>query len=252
MKHVVAYMRVSTVNQTGEDRYGLESQKSDIEQYCQEHNLVIDRWYTDAVSGVEEERPELDKLLFEDEDELASVRGVVVAKSDRLARDINLYFYYKFVLKRRNIELISVSEDFGAMGVFAGVLQSLTMCIAEQERVNIAKRTAGGRRVKARSGGYSGGRPPYGYKAQNGRYVVDEAEAAMVKLVFEMTDRGANLVDITDYLCDNGYRTRLGKRFYPSHVKAIRDKRPLYEGMYRYGDTGWVPGVHEAILEVRR
>ena len=248
MKQVVGYMRVSTQNQTGEDRYGLESQKNDIEQYCQEHSLKLVRWYTDAVSGVEEERPELDTLLYEEDEDLSAVKAVVVAKSDRLARDINLYFYYKYVLKRRNIELISVSEDFGAMGPFAGVLQSLTMCIAEQERVNIAKRTTSGRRVKARSGGYSGGRPPYGYIAQSGRYVIEPKEAAMVKMIFDMTDQGANLVDITDYLNDNAYRTRLGKRFYPSHIKSIRDKKPFYEGMYRYGGTDWVPGVHEAIL----
>jgi site-specific DNA recombinase len=91
MKQVVAYIRVSTIDQTGEDRYGLESQKSDIEQYCQQNGYSITRWYTDAVGGLEEERPELDKLLFEDEEELNPVRAVVVAKSDRLARDIYLY-----------------------------------------------------------------------------------------------------------------------------------------------------------------
>jgi site-specific DNA recombinase len=248
MKKVFGYIRASNPNQTGEDRYDLENQRTDIFDYCRRNDLNLVKWYTDAASGVEEERPELDKLLFEDEDELNGVWAVVVAKSDRLTRDINLYFYYQFVLKRRNIELISVSEDFGAMGVFTDVLQSLVMCIAEQERLNITKRTSGRRKVKARSGGYAGGRPPYGYKAQNGRFVVDEAEAEIVRLVFKMTDEGANLVDITDYLCDHGYRTRLGKRFYPSQVKSIRDKKPFYQGMYRYGGTDWVPGVHKAIL----
>lgn len=248
MKKVVGYVRVSTQAQTGEDRYGVDAQRSDILAYCKEHGLELVKWYTDAVSGVEEERPELDKLLFEEDDDLLGVKAVVVAKSDRLARDINLYFYYKFVLKRKNMELISVSEDFGTMGVFAGVLESLTMCIAEQERVNIAKRTASGRRVKARSGGYAGGRPPYGYKAQNGRFVVDEAEAELVKLVFALTERGQNLIDIADYLNEHGYRTRLGKRFYPSQVKAIRDRKPFYQGMYKYGGSDWVQGIHEAIL----
>jgi site-specific DNA recombinase len=139
-----------------------------------ETDLALTKWYVDGgVSGVEEERPELDKILFDDE-EVGNppIQAVVVAKSDRLARDMNLYYYYKFVLKKKNIELISVSEDFGAMGAFAGVMESLTLFIAEQERINIAKRTSSGRRIKARAGGYAGGRAPYGYRVEDRQLVL--------------------------------------------------------------------------------
>ncbi|MDI9483911.1 MAG: recombinase family protein, partial [Bacillota bacterium] len=166
MKTVVGYVRVSTNGQAQEDKYGIEAQKRDILDYCAKHDLALTKWYVDGgVSGVEEQRPELDKILFNDE-EVGNppIQAVIVAKSDRLARDMNLYYYYKFVLKKKNIELISVSEDFGAMGAFAGVLESLTLFIAEQERINIAKRTSSGRRMKARAGGYAGGRAPYGYR----------------------------------------------------------------------------------------
>ena len=73
----------------------------------------------------------------------------------------------------------------------------------------------------------------------------------MVKKVFSMWNYGATLQDTADWLNENGYKTRSGKRFYPSHIKAIRENKPLYQGMYKYGKTmDWVKGVHEAILEV--
>ena len=252
MKTVVGYVRVSTNGQTQEDKYGIEAQKRDIMNYCIKNDLALTKWYIDGgVSGVEEERPELDKILFDDE-EVGNppIQAVVVAKSDRLARDMNLYYYYKFVLKKKNIELISVSEDFGSMGAFAGVMESLTLFIAEQERVNIAKRTSSGRKVKARAGGYAGGRAPYGYRVKDGQLVIEEGEVEIVKIVFEKRGNCLTLQDIADWLNDYGYVSRSGKKFHPSQIRSILSNRKTYEGMYSYSDLGWVQGIHEPILEV--
>lgn len=66
-----------------------------------------------------------------------------------MARDIKLYFYYKQLLYQKDIELVSVSEDFGEMGAFAGILEAFVMFAAEQERANITRRTQAGRVLKA-------------------------------------------------------------------------------------------------------
>ena len=50
-------------------------------------------------------------------------------------------------------------------------------------------------------------------------------------------------------LAKAGYQTRSGKRFQVSTIKSILGNRPLYEGMYKYGDMNWVKGVHEPILK---
>lgn len=250
MKNAVGYCRVSTERQSDDDKYGLEAQKKDILDYCVKNDYCITRWFVDGgVSGVKEERPELDKILFEDEVDNPPIETVIVAKSDRLARDINLYFYYTFVLKKKNIELISVAEDFGAMGPFSGVIQAFTLFVAEQERANIAKRTTAGRRIKAKAGGYSGGRAPYGYKISNGQLIIDESESELVKVIFQMKDNGETLQDIADYLSDKGFRTRSNKRFYPSLIRSITDNRKTYQGYYKYGPAmNWVKGQHEPIL----
>jgi len=187
--------------------------------------------------------------LFDDGVKNPPVECVVVAKSDRIAREIKLYFYYEMLLQKKGIELISVSEDFGEFGAFAPMLKAFTMIIAEQERININKRTSFGRGVKSRSGGYSGGKAPYGYVVRNKRLEINEPEAAVVRLVFSERDKDNTLNTICNFLNDQGYKSRKGGPFYISNVQSILGNKNTYLGMYKYGKSDqWVEGQQEAIL----
>ena len=181
-KTVVGYLRVSTDGQV--DKYGLDAQKKDIMVYCAKNNMYVCKWYIDkGISGVKDDRPEFNKILYGDI-ENPPVEAVIVAKNDRVARDINVYFYFKMLLKKKDIELISVSEDFGGYGTMAHFLEAFTMCVAEMERENIKNRTMAGREVKAKRGGFAGGRTPFGYKVVDKELVIDKAAAEIVKKVF--------------------------------------------------------------------
>lgn len=247
MKNVVAYTRVSTQGQSTEDKYGREAQMKDIQTYADANDMNIVRWYHDTISGVKEDRPEFDRLLYCEQN--PPVQAVIVAKSDRLARDINVYFYYKMLLKKNDIELISVAEDFGSFGVFAPMLESFVICVADMERKNINRRTSGGRQVKAAQGGYSGGHAPYGYYAMNGGLSINASQAPAVRLIFKLRKDGATMQTIADTLNKEGYVTRAGKPFKTSTVQTILANEPTYRGMYRYGkNVQWVQGQHEPIL----
>lgn len=251
MKNVVAYCRVSTDGQVGEDKFGIEAQKEQIMEYCSRNDMQISAWYIDeGVSGAKEERPEFDKILFSDgEVENPPVEAVVVAKSDRVARDINIYYYYKMLLRKKDVQLISISEDFGQFGVFSNMLEAFTLCVAEMERQNITKRTSSGRAVKASKGGYSGGRPPYGYKSQNGVLTVIDDEADVVREIFAMKNGGATYKQIVEKLNEEGRRSRSGSAWAISTLQVILGNEKLYRGFYRYGKTeDWVKGQHKAIL----
>lgn len=250
MKNVVAYCRVSTDAQAGEDKFGIEAQKQQIMEFCQKNDMQISDWYVDeGESGVKESRPQLDRLLY---GEIANppVEAVIVAKNDRVAREIKLYFYYKQLLYQKGIQLISVSEDFGEMGAFSNILEAFVMFAAEQERNNITKRTSGGRAVKAAKGGYSGGRPPYGYRSQNGVLTIIPDEAEIVRYIFEAKDSGATYKQICARLNSEGKKTRSGSPWPVSSVQVVLGNRKLYQGLYRYGKSDeWVKGQHEPILK---
>ncbi len=251
IKNVIAYVRVSTDAQAGEDRFGVEAQREQITAFCAEKGYEILRWVEDLGESGAKERPGFDSIVY-GEVWNPPVEGVVVAKNDRVARDVEVYYYYKMLLKKKEIKLISVAEDFGDFGdVISSMLESFIVCVAQMERDNITKRTSAGRAVKSGRGGYSGGRPPYGYRAVEGSLVVIPEEADVVRMIFSLRSEGAIYKDIVSALEFNGIKTRSGGDWQISSVKAILDNEQTYRGMYRYGgkDREWVRGTHEAILE---
>lgn len=248
MKNVIGYIRVSTEGQCGEDKFGLDAQREQISDYCRRHDMDITRWVMDEGESGAKERPGFDEIIY-GEVSNPPYEAVVVAKNDRVARDINIYYYYKMMLMKKDIALISISEDFGQFGVFSSMLEAFTLCVAEMERDNITKRTSSGRKVKAARGGYSGGRPPYGYTPIDGALHVVPEEASVVKYIIEAKDSGATYKSICDALNEQGKTNRSGTKFSISTVQVIIDNKPLYQGLYRYGkDSEWVQGQHEPIL----
>lgn len=247
--NVIGYIRVSTDGQCGEDKFGLEVQRQQIEEYAEKHDMTIVKWFSDEGESGAKERPGFDEIIYGDI-ENPPFEAVLVAKSDRVARDINIYFYYKMMLKKKDITLISIAEDFGSFGVFAPMLEAFTLCVADMERQNITKRTSSGRKVKAQKGGYSGGRAPMGYKVENHQLVINPEEAAVVRRAFELRDQGVVMLEIVNRLNREGFKTRNGKPFVISTVQSILNNRRTYEGFYRYGKDGeWVEGQHEPILK---
>lgn len=247
--NVIGYIRVSTDGQCGEDKFGLDAQREQIVEYCARNGMDISQWVMDEGESGAKERPGFDKIIYGDVSNPPH-EAVVVAKSDRVARDINIYYYYKMMLKKKDMNLISISEDFGQFGVFANMLEAFTLCVAEMERNNITKRTSGGRRIKAANGGYSGGRAPMGYKVENKRLVINEEEAKAVRFIFERKFAGNTMASTVDALNQNGFKTRNGKPFVISTVQSVWNNERTYRGEYRYGKDGeWVQGEHEPILE---
>lgn len=64
MKNVVAYIRVSTDGQTGEDKFGLDVQREQIEEYCRKNDMNIVRWFSDEGESGAKYRPGFDEIVY--------------------------------------------------------------------------------------------------------------------------------------------------------------------------------------------
>jgi DNA invertase Pin-like site-specific DNA recombinase len=251
MKHAVGYMRVSTNGQTGEDAFGLEAQREQIIEYCRANDIKIVDWFVDeGVSGADERKPGLDAIVAGAVTN-PPVEMVVTAKNDRISRKVEYYYAYKIKLQEVGISIVSVAEDFGRESMFTPILEALTAAMAEVERNMITARTSGGRKIKASKGGYSGGRTPYGYMVdRNVRgMVINEEQAEVVRLIFDMKSNGYTFQRIVDELNDHGYTNKSGGKWAISSVQVILGNENTYRGMYKYGaNSEWVQGEHEPIL----
>jgi predicted site-specific integrase-resolvase len=123
----IGYIRVSTEEQSADDKYGIEVQKQAISDYADRNDFEIVCWLTDTISGAKGNRPELDKILY-NADQLPAHEAVIVFKNDRVARDTKLYFYYFYTLEKRNVKLLSTEEHFSEGDDFANIYRSLLRC----------------------------------------------------------------------------------------------------------------------------
>lgn len=242
MKKAIGYIRRSTQGQA--DNFSAEDQRQVIQSYANANEFEIIDWKEDIASGATEVRPAFDELMAADNE--TKFDAVIVAKIDRVARDVNIYFYFKFVMKRKGAELISANEmeDFGAFGAFAPILETTIAVFAEIERKRIADRMQGGRSQKAKGGTYAGGKAPFGYKAENGELVPYEKEVEQVKQIFKLREQGESLNAIAQ---DVG-TGRNGKIMTASTIKSILDNREFYQGKYSYSNIKGVNGTHQKIL----
>lgn len=249
MKKAIGYLRVSTKNQIGIDKYGLDSQRAMIEAYCAEHDIQITEWFEDAgYSGAKRDRPALNRILA-GEVTNPPIQYIVVAKSDRIARDVQLYYAIKFLLQQNGLEILSATEDWSEQDQLTGkILETFLALVAEIERENIKIRLMGGRYQKARKGGYAGGKIPYGYKLSNGEYMVHEAEAEVVRRIFALRKSGMGGKAIAAELEKDGIVSRGGKPFVPTTIYSILGNEKTYLGWYKYGNGEWKEGNHEPIL----
>lgn len=111
MKNAIGYIRVSTEEQSADDKYGIQSQKLAILTYALSNNYEIVGWVEDTISGAKDNRPELDKILYHPE-ELPPHEAAIVFKNDRVAHDTKLYFYYFYTLEKRSIANVNIKPTF--------------------------------------------------------------------------------------------------------------------------------------------
>lgn len=253
-KNAIGYICINTDVQDVDNRSVIEAQKKEILSYANQNGYNIVEWFCDEMSRACDDRPEFNKILYGEDITNPPFEAVIAFKSNKIARDTKLYFYYLYILEKRNIKLLSTQETFLDGNEFADIYRALMTFIAEQERKNITLHTGSRRKIKAAAGCYSGGKAPFGYKIKDSQLVIDETEAEIVREIFDHKDSMPYL-RIAELLNSEGKHTRSGGQFYASGVKAIILNEPTYRGMYRYGrgkdkkDIPWVKGVHEPILK---
>jgi DNA invertase Pin-like site-specific DNA recombinase len=243
---IAGYMRVSTAGQIGEGHYGLDVQEETIRTYAEQNGHDLVYLFSDqGVSGAKLDRPGLQDLL----DHADEFTAVVVAKTDRVARDLMAQLWIEKELLKRDVELISIAEPVRGRDPSNVLFRQILGAFAEFERNMITDRLSSGRRKKAKGGGYAGGNVPLGYRRvrQSKKMAVDPSKTATVRRCFELRDEGRTMADIASQLNTEGHTTARDKQFTPMQVKRILDNRDVYRGNYRYGGIE-SKGEHRPIL----
>ena len=180
-KRAAIYTRVSSEAQALEESVSLDEQTRDIEAYAEERGYTIVKRYQDVESGVSRSRLGFQRLQA---DAKVGAFDVVLAwKADRLARSGSAMGDLLDAVGRR-VGVETVKETFNLQTA------ELMASIARMERQNFVERSLMGKKGAARAGRIPAGRPLYGYrKDAEGKPVIDEHEAVVVKRMFDMYSR---------------------------------------------------------------
>jgi site-specific DNA recombinase len=231
MVKVAVYARVSTQEQADEGT-SLEHQCEQLNVYCQSQEWQIAGTYIDPGStGKNADRDGLKNLLSGAR--LGLFQKVVVYKLDRLARKLRLLLELEENLKDYGVYLYSLKDQVDTSTAIGRTVFQVLGLVSEWERETIIERTRAGRISRYKAGCWAGGKPLYGYSynPNTKKLVINEAEAAVVRRIFNEYNAGKSMARIADMLNDERipprYSTRKGWR-----MSAIRDIliHPAYKG----------------------
>jgi len=244
MKKIAAiYARVSSERQKEENT--IVSQTTLLKEYAQAHDYSVtpelifeDEGYSGSVLA----RPGLERLR-----DLAAegqIQAILIYAPDRLSRK---YAYQILLLEefaRHGVEVVFLKAVAGETPEERLLLQFQGM-IAEYERAQIAERSRRGKRHRAQKGCVnvlSGA--PYGYRyvkkneAAEACYLLNEAEADVVRQVFALYTQGqASIGGIARHLNERGVRTRTGKCLWERSTIWGMLSNPAYQGTACFGKT---------------
>ena len=230
MKRAIAYARFSSDLQREES---IEAQTRAIQQYCDANGFVLLTVFADrGISGTSDKRPEFQKMISTATK--GDVDAVIVHKLDRFARNRYDSAFYKNILKKNNVKLISVLENLQDSPESV-ILESVIEGMNEYYSLNLSREVRKGLQENALECKVTGGPPALGYSVDRNtqKYIINEYEAEAVRLIFRMYLEGYSYTEIIDILNTKGYRTRRGIPFAKNSLYAIlRNER--YTGVYIY------------------
>ena len=214
----VAYLRVSTEDQA----LGPEAQRAAIEAWAARQWVQVLSWHLDqGVGGATpiEDRPALLAALQELEGREAGL--VVVAKWDRLARDIMVAAMVERMVERVGAQIVSADGVGVGDGPEAALMRAMVQAFAAYERALIRARTRAALRA-LRAKGQRAGEVPLGYRlaADKKGLLEDVEEMAAIDQARQLRAEGLSYGRIAAEMDRRGLRPR-GTRWHAMTVSRM-------------------------------
>ncbi len=255
------YTRKSTSEGLDQAFNTLDAQREAAEAYVasQKHagwTILPQRYDDGGYSGGSIDRPALKKLL--EDVEAGSIDCVVVYKVDRLSRSLLDFARMMKLFEDRGVHFVSVTQHFNTAESMGRLTLNILLSFAQFEREIIGERIRDKIAASRRRGKWSGGNLILGYDLdrENRRLVVNEAEAAQVREIFDLYLRHESLLPVVAELQQRGWRTKswIARNGKPQGGRPF-DKGNLYLLLTNVAYLGKVrhkeevyQGEHEAVV----
>lgn len=229
-KVAVIYARYSSDNQRHES---IDAQVRACTKYAQAEGCTILKTYIDeAKTATNDDRPEFKQMIKDSKKH--QFNFVIVHKMDRFARNRYDSAVNKRDLKKNGVRVLSVLErlDDSPESI---MMESLLEGMAEYYSANLSREVMKGMNENALKCLHTGGKPPLGYDVDptTKKYVINEDEADVVRLIFKMYVDGEGYSKIIDTLDGLDYTSKFGRSMSKSSLSNLLENEK-YMGVYTF------------------
>ncbi|MDX2035054.1 MAG: recombinase family protein [Isosphaeraceae bacterium] len=259
-RRCATYTRKSSEEGLEQDFNSLDAQREACEAYIRSQagegwKGVTTRYDDGGYSGGNLDRPALQQLLADIQ--AKRIDTVVVYKVDRLTRSLADFAKIVEVLDSNGASFVSVTQQFNTTTSMGRLTLNMLLSFAQFEREVTGERIRDKIAASKRKGLWMGGFVPLGYEAAGRTLSVVEAEAKIVRRVYQLYLKLGSVPLVETEVNRLGLRTKKrpstskktcgGKPFSRGHLYKILNN-PIYAG--RISHKGEIfPGQHPAIIE---
>lgn len=254
IKRCAIYTRKSTEEGLEQAFNSLHAQREACEAYIksQAHEgwrLVKTAYDDGGLSGGNMDRPALRQLLADVA--AGQVHTIVVYKVDRLTRSLADFAKIVEVLDGHGASFVSVTQQFNTTTSMGRLTLNVLLSFAQFEREVASERIRDKIAASRRKGMWMGGTVPLGYEVKDRALVVNEADAARVREIFEAYVRLGSVADLSAELdregivtkqspsstgdANGGGRFSRGRLYWllqnPTYIGRVRHKGQVHEGL---------------------
>ena len=240
MKAVI-YARFSSEKQ---NEASIEGQLRECMQYAEFNNIQVVGNYIDrAQSAKTDHRPEFQHMIKDSYKGLFDT--VLVWKLDRFARNRYDSAYYKNVLKKNGVRVISAKESI-SQGADSILLESILEGYAEYYSAELSEKVKRGMTENALKAKTNGVRAPFGYYIdEQDHYQIDVTTSPIVKEIFSLYLGGTRVNDIAKLLSSRGIKHKGYEMKYNAVFRILTNRK--YIGEYKFGDVV-IPNAIPALI----
>lgn len=251
MATAAAYIRVSSERQ---DEYSPDSQIRLIREYAEKNGYELPDsliFFDDGISAKSvARRIEFNRMIALAKEKSPPFSVILVWKFSRFARNQEESIVYKNLLRKKGIQVISISEPI-IDSPFGDLIERIIEWMDEYYLINLSTEVKRGMEERI-SRGEPLCPPAFGYDIQDGRYIINPEEAAHVVRFFTAFSQGVTLRQIA---LDCRAESLLTHRGNPFEIRTIRYilSNPVYIGKLRRFSVAdkastLVDGIHEPIV----
>ena len=207
---LAAYCRVSS--DSSDQLHSFAAQIKYYSEYCKPHPeyKFVDIYADEGITGTSmEKRDDFSRMLRDCKKGL--IDRIIVKSMSRFARNTE-----EMLTALRALEQMEVSVYFEEQGLDTKSMNSEMFAtfpgmIAQQESVSISQNMRWSYKKRMESGEFNCCAPAYGFDLINGKLVINETEAAVIRRIFNLYLQGIGMQAIANILNNEGVRRQYGR-----------------------------------------